>query len=64
MDVVDKIRPGDLIEQGGDLERPVTRPAGPFRLLALDIDGTLLRSDKTISPRARGGARRRRERRA
>ena len=30
------------------------RPAtGPFRLLALDIDGTLLRSDKTISPRTR-----------
>jgi hypothetical protein len=27
----------------------VSRPA--FRLLALDIDGTLLRSDKTISPR-------------
>jgi Cof subfamily protein (haloacid dehalogenase superfamily) len=26
---------------------------GPFRLLALDIDGTLLRSDKTISPRVR-----------
>lgn len=25
--------------------------AGPFRLLALDIDGTLLRSDRTISPR-------------
>jgi hydroxymethylpyrimidine pyrophosphatase-like HAD family hydrolase len=25
--------------------------AGPFRLIALDIDGTLLRSDKTISPR-------------
>lgn len=24
---------------------------GPFRLIALDIDGTLLRSDKTISPR-------------
>jgi Cof subfamily protein (haloacid dehalogenase superfamily) len=31
----------------------VTRPLGPFRLLALDIDGTLLRSDKTISPRVR-----------
>jgi 5-amino-6-(5-phospho-D-ribitylamino)uracil phosphatase len=31
----------------------VTKPAGPFRLLALDIDGTLLRSDKTISPRVR-----------
>jgi Cof subfamily protein (haloacid dehalogenase superfamily) len=29
----------------------VTR--GRFRLLALDIDGTLLRSDKTISPRVR-----------
>ena len=29
--------------------RPVT--AGPFRLVALDIDGTLLRSDRTISPR-------------
>lgn len=27
--------------------------AGPYRLLALDIDGTLLRSDKTISPRVR-----------
>ena len=26
---------------------------GRFRLLALDIDGTLLRSDKTISPRVR-----------
>ena len=25
--------------------------ASPFRLLALDIDGTLLRTDKTISPR-------------
>jgi len=25
--------------------------ASPYRLLALDIDGTLLRSDKTISPR-------------
>jgi Cof subfamily protein (haloacid dehalogenase superfamily) len=25
--------------------------AGPFRLVALDIDGTLLRSDRTISPR-------------
>ena len=23
----------------------------PYRLLALDIDGTLLRSDKTVSPR-------------
>lgn len=33
---------------------------GPFRLVALDIDGTLLRSDKTISERTRaaiGGAR-------
>jgi hydroxymethylpyrimidine pyrophosphatase-like HAD family hydrolase len=29
----------------------VSRP--PVRLLALDIDGTLLRSDKTISPRTR-----------
>jgi Cof subfamily protein (haloacid dehalogenase superfamily) len=30
----------------------VTRSAAPrYRLLALDIDGTLLRSDKTISPR-------------
>ena len=27
--------------------------AGSLRLLALDIDGTLLRSDKTISPRTR-----------
>jgi Cof subfamily protein (haloacid dehalogenase superfamily) len=26
-------------------------PARPFRLLALDIDGTLLRTDKTLSPR-------------
>jgi Cof subfamily protein (haloacid dehalogenase superfamily) len=31
----------------------VTGSAGRFRLLALDIDGTLLRSDKTISPRVR-----------
>ena len=33
---------------GGDLDGPV-RPG--YRLLALDIDGTLLRSDKTVSPR-------------
>jgi Cof subfamily protein (haloacid dehalogenase superfamily) len=32
------------------------------RLLALDIDGTLLRSDKTISPRTRAAIRRARER--
>jgi len=29
----------------------VSRPA--IRLLALDIDGTVLRSDKTVSPRTR-----------
>jgi Cof subfamily protein (haloacid dehalogenase superfamily) len=42
---------GGRDREGGDLER--TLSAGPFRLLALDIDGTLLRSDKTISPRTR-----------
>ena len=29
-------------------------PRPPVRLVALDIDGTLLRSDKTLSPRTRG----------
>ncbi|HET7293164.1 MAG TPA: Cof-type HAD-IIB family hydrolase [Vicinamibacteria bacterium] len=35
--------------RGGDLGRNLA----PFRLLALDIDGTLLRTDKRLSPRVR-----------
>jgi 5-amino-6-(5-phospho-D-ribitylamino)uracil phosphatase len=37
------------------VDRPVSAPAprGGYRLLALDIDGTLLRTDKTLSPRTR-----------
>ena len=46
--------PGRRHRARGDLDRPVTaRPRSRYRLLALDIDGTLLRSDKTISPRTR-----------
>jgi Cof subfamily protein (haloacid dehalogenase superfamily) len=43
----------------------VRRPSAPprrFRLLALDIDGTLLRSDKTLSPRTRAAVDAARER--
>ena len=37
------------------MDGPVRAPArrGAYRLLALDIDGTLLRTDKTLSPRTR-----------
>ena len=35
------------------MTRPPARPRRPYRLLALDIDGTLLRTDKTLSPRTR-----------
>ena len=56
MDVVDKLRPGDVIERvtvwTGD-GAGVTKPR--VRLVALDIDGTLLRSDKTrLAAHARG----------
>jgi Cof subfamily protein (haloacid dehalogenase superfamily) len=39
-----------------------SRPRPPVRLVALDIDGTLLRSDKTLSPRTRLALERVRER--
>jgi hydroxymethylpyrimidine pyrophosphatase-like HAD family hydrolase len=43
--------PGRRHPAGRDLDRPLSTPT--YRLLALDIDGTLLGNDKTISPRNR-----------
>ena len=52
--MVDGLRPGDLIEHVEIWDGKVDAAAGPpFRLLALDIDGALLRSSRDVSARMR-----------
>jgi hypothetical protein len=48
--VVIKIQPGDVIERVSVWTGTAIAPAAALPVAGVDIDGTLLRTDKTISP--------------